>query len=54
MITIKNLSHDFFIGKKGRQTVIPVLRDISFHVNKGEIVTIVGRSGSGKSTLLNF
>ena len=54
MITIKNLSHDFLIGKKGRQTIIPVLRDISFTVEKGEIVTIVGRSGSGKSTLLNL
>ena len=54
MITIKNVSHDFVIGKKGRQTIIPVLRDISFTVEKGEIVTIVGRSGSGKSTLLNL
>jgi acetoin utilization transport system ATP-binding protein len=54
MITVKGLSHDFEIGKKGRQTIIPVLRDISFKVDKGEIVTIVGRSGSGKSTLLNL
>ena len=54
MITIKNLSHDFVIGKKGRQTIIPVLRDISLTVEKGEIVTTVGRSGSGKSTLLNL
>jgi acetoin utilization transport system ATP-binding protein len=54
MITVKNLSHDFEIGKKGRQTIIPVLRDITFKVDKGEIVTVVGRSGSGKSTLLNL
>ncbi|MGJ7921197.1 ABC transporter ATP-binding protein [Neobacillus sp. LXY-4] len=54
MITVHNVSHDFEIGKKGRQTIFPVLKDISFTVNKGEIVTIVGRSGSGKSTLLNL
>lgn len=30
----------------------PVLKDISFSVHAGEIVTILGSSGSGKSTLL--
>lgn len=31
-----------------------VLRDISFHADKGEFVTFVGPSGCGKSTLFNI
>ena len=29
-----------------------VLKDISFSLNKGEVLTIIGSSGSGKTTLL--
>jgi putative ABC transport system ATP-binding protein len=31
-----------------------VLKDISFTVDEGEVVVILGKSGSGKSTLLNI
>lgn len=32
----------------------PVLHDINFTINPGEVIALVGRSGSGKSTLVNL
>lgn len=41
----------FFSYNKDKE---PVLKDISFSVNKGEMVGIIGATGSGKSTLVNL
>ncbi|NII25626.1 ABC transporter ATP-binding protein [Pseudoflavitalea sp. X16] len=50
MLDIKNLKREF---KMGSETV-RALKGVSFHVEAGEFVTIMGSSGSGKTTLLNI
>ena len=50
IIDIKNLYKDYLNG----EMVVPVLKDVSFSVDAGAFVSIMGRSGSGKSTLMNI
>ena len=46
-IELKNVTFGYEAHK-------PILKNISFHVNAGEVFGIVGRSGAGKSTLVNL
>jgi len=50
ILEIKDLKRDFIMGSE----TVHALRGISFDVQAGEFVTIMGSSGSGKTTLLNI
>ena len=50
IIELENIRRDFIVGEE----TVHALRGVSFTINEGEFVTIMGTSGSGKSTLLNI
>ena len=50
IVEVKDLTKNFYT-KDGE---MDVLKNISFHINEGEIFSILGPSGSGKSTILNI
>jgi putative ABC transport system ATP-binding protein len=50
MLEIKSVSKVFGQGTAS----VKALNNVSFNVNKGDYVAIMGQSGSGKSTLLNI
>ncbi|WP_291101272.1 MULTISPECIES: ABC transporter ATP-binding protein [unclassified Flavobacterium] len=50
IVDLKNLTREFRMGDE----TVKALNDVSFTINSGEFITIMGSSGSGKTTLLNI
>ena len=50
VISLKDIKRDFTVGSE----TVHALRGVSFDIEEGEFVTIMGTSGSGKSTMLNI
>ncbi len=50
ILTLKNVKKEYRVG----EIIIPAVEDVSFELNEGELVVILGASGAGKTTLLNL
>jgi lipoprotein-releasing system ATP-binding protein len=48
-IDIRNLSKSYYLNGKE----IPVLKDITFDIKSGDLISLIGPSGAGKSTFLH-
>lgn len=50
LLEVKNLKKEFIVGKGRKKQCVKAVNDISFTLNEGETLGIVGESGCGKST----
>ena len=53
MLSVKNLTKTYPIGKNKRKGVVKALDNVSIDFPETGLVFLLGKSGSGKSTLLN-
>lgn len=50
ILSLKNVRKEYHTGS----LIVPAVEDVSFDLNEGELVVILGESGAGKTTLLNL
>ena len=50
MLTLDRISKVYRVGTFGG-TALPAVREVSFDINAGQIVSLIGESGSGKTTI---
>lgn len=50
ILSMKSVTKEYHTGS----LIVPAIEDVSFDLNEGEFVVILGESGAGKTTLLNL
>ena len=53
-IIVENLEKNFTVKQKHEKQIIKAVSDVSFNIDKGEIVAFIGPNGAGKSTTIKM